>query len=280
MKKMTKWIALLVAMLTLCAVFTACGKDADTKTSDDQGASAAQNAYEKVIAAGKLTVATSPDFPPFESIADNGEYVGIEMDLIKKIGEKLGVSVEIVQMDFDTVLAGVQAGKFDCAASGITVDEDRQKNMDFTDAYCLAAQAIIVKEDSPIKTKADLDGKTVSVQSGTTADKFCQQNGYTVSAFSANNDAQAALVAGKVDAWVIDDLSGAEMVKAYNESHDDKLVVLSEAMTTEPYAFAFSKGSDALVEKVNAALKELEADGTVAALFEKYDAPFTAPDAE
>ena len=70
------------------------------------------------------------------------------------------------------------------------------------------------------------------------------------------------------------------MVKAYNDAHDDKLVVLSEAMTTEPYAFAFAKGSDALVEKVNAALKELEADGTVAALFEKYDAPFTAPDAE
>ena len=95
-----------------------------------------------------------------------------------------------------------------------------------------------------------------------------------------NNDAQAALVSGKVDAWVIDDLTAAEMVKAYNDAHDDKLVVLSEAMTTEPYAFAFAKGSDALVEKVNAALKELEADGTVAALFEKYDAPFTAPDAE
>ena len=137
-----------------------------------------------------------------------------------------------------------------------------------------------MKADSAIKSKADLAGKTVSVQSGTTADKFCQQNGYTVSAFAANNDAQAALVSGKVDAWVIDDLTAAEMVKAYNDAHDDKLVVLSEAMTTEPYAFAFAKGSDALVEKVNAALKELEADGTVAALFEKYDAPFTAPDAE
>lgn len=279
MKKMTKWIALLVAALTLCAMFTACGKDTTTDDSGE-GSAAEQNAYEKVVAAGKLTVATSPDFPPFESISDNGEYVGIEMDLIKLIGEKLGVSVEIVQMDFDTVLAGVQAGKFDCAASGISVDADRQKNMDFTDAYCLAAQSIVVKADSAIKSKADLAGKTVSVQSGTTADKFCQENGYVVSAFAANNDAQAALVAGKVDAWVIDDLTAAEMVKVYNEAHDDKLVVLSEAMTTEPYAFAFTKGSDALVEKVNDALQALEADGTVAALFEKYDAPFTAPDAD
>ena len=120
----------------------------------------------------------------------------------------------------------------------------------------------------------------LAVQSGTTADKFCQNNQYQVSAFTANNDAQAALLAGKVDAWVIDDLTAAEMVKAYNAEHPDALVVLSEAMTTEPYAFAFAKGSDALVSKINEALHELLNDGTVKALFEKYEAPYTAPSAE
>ena len=227
-----------------------------------------------------MVIATSPDFPPFEMLGENGEVIGIEIELMQKIAAKLNVTLEITQMDFDSVLTGVQANKFDCAASGISVDEDRKKNMDFTDPYCLAAQAIVVKADSDIQTKADLTGKKVAVQSGTTADKFCQNNQYQVSAFTANNDAQAALLAGKVDAWVIDDLTAAEMVKAYNAEHPDALVVLSEAMTTEPYAFAFAKGSDALVSKINEALHELLNDGTVKALFEKYEAPYTAPSAE
>ena len=104
--------------------------------------------------------------------------------------------------------------------------------------------------------------------------------GYTVKAFAANADAQSALTVGKVDAWVIDDLTAAEMVAAYNEDHPDApLVVLDEAMTTEPYAFAFAFGSEKLVAKVNEILSRLIADGTVAAIFEKYNAPYTNPQA-
>lgn len=267
MKKMSKLFAVLLAMLMLCGMLAGCGKQQTEQES--QSGQTEQNALEKVQSAGKLVIATSPDFPPFEMLGENGEVIGIEIELMQKIAAKLNVALEITQMDFDSVLTGVQANKFDCAASGISVDEDRKKNMDFTDPYCLAAQAIVVKADSDIQTKADLTGKKVAVQSGTTADKFCQNNQYQVSAFTANNDAQAALLAGKVDAWVIDDLTAAEMVKAYNAEHPDALVVLSEAMTTEPYAFAFAKGSDALVSKINEALHELLNDGTVKALFEK-----------
>ena len=271
MKKMSKLFAVLLAMLMLCGMLAGCGKQQTEQES--QSGQTEQNALEKVQSAGKLVIATSPDFPPFEMLGENGEVIGIEIELMQKIAAKLNVALEITQMDFDSVLTGVQANKFDCAASGISVDEDRKKNMDFTDPYCLAAQAIVVKADSDVQTKADLTGKKVAVQSGTTADKFCQNNQYQVSAFTANNDAQAALLAGKVDAWVIDDLTAAEMVKAYNAEHPDALVVLSEAMTTEPYAFAFAKGSDALVSKINEALHELLNDGTVKALFEKYEAP-------
>ena len=102
-------------------------------------------------------------------------------------------------------------------------------------------------------------------------------NGYTVNAFAANSDAELALTTGKVDAWVIDDLTAAEMVAAYNAEHEDQLVILDEAMTTEPYAFAFMKGSDELVGEINKIVNELIADGTVAALFEEYGAPYTAP---
>ena len=234
---------------------------------------------EDVQTAGKLVIATSPDFPPFESLGEDGAVEGIEIDLLNLICEQLGVELAIEQMDFDSVLPGVQAGKFDAGVSGISVTEKRQKNALFTDPYCLAAQAIVVVEGSPITGKADLEGKKVSVQTGTTAESFCMENGYTVSSFAANNDAQSAVLQGKVDAWVIDDLTAAEMVKAYNAQGGDQLVILSEAMTTEPYAFAMAFGSEDTVEKINGILSKLGADGTIAAIFEKYEAPFTAPQA-
>ena len=232
---------------------------------------------EDVQSAGKLVIATSPDFPPFESLGEDGAVEGIEIDLLNLICEQLGVELAIEQMDFDSVLPGVQAGKFDAGVSGISVTEKRQKNALFTDPYCLAAQAIVVVEGSSIAGKADLEGKKISVQTGTTAESFCMENGYDVSSFAANNDAETALVKGKVDAWVIDDLTAADMVAAYNAENETKLVILSEAMTTEPYAFAFKQGSDDLVAKINEILSALVADGTVAELFTQYEAPYTSP---
>lgn len=230
--------------------------------------------------AGKLVIGTSPDFPPFESLSADGKVEGIEIDILNLICDELDVELEIKQMDFDSVLPGVQAGKFNVGVSGISVTPEREKNTLFTVPYCLAAQAIVVTSDSAIASKADLTGKTVSVQTGTTAEEFCMGNGYTVKGYAANADAELALTTGKVDAWVIDDLTAAEMVAVYNEDHPDApLVILDEAMTTEPYAFAFAFGSEDLVTKINEILKDLLADGTIADIFEKYDAPYTAPQA-
>ena len=223
-------------------------------------------------------IATSPDFPPFEELNADGSVTGIEIDILNLICAELGVTLEIQQMDFDSVLPGIQACKYDVGVSGISVTPAREKNVKFTAPYCLAAQAIVVTDDSPIGGKADLEGKAVAVQTGTTAEEFCMENGYTVKAFAANADAQTALTVGKVDAWVIDDLTAAEMVAAYNEAHPDApLVILDEAMTTEPYAFAFKLGNDALVEEINEILNTLLTDGTIASIFEKYGAPYTAP---
>ena len=262
---MKKLIAVMLAVLMLALTLVGCG----TKGTP----------MKKLEKAGKLVIATSPDFPPFESLSGDGKVEGIEIDILNLVCEELGVELEIQQMDFDSVLPGVQSGKFDMGVSGISVTEKRQKNVLFTDPYCLAAQAIVVVEGSPIKSKADLTGKTVSVQTGTTAESFCMENGYTVSSFAANNDAQSAVLQGKVDAWVIDDLTAADMVKTYNAQGGDQLVILSEAMTTEPYAFAMAFGSEDTVEKINGILSKLGADGTIAAIFEKYEAPFTAPQA-
>ena len=259
MKKLTALILALVMVLSMAAC------------------SAKGSPMKKLERAGKLVIATSPDFPPFESLDGSGNVSGIEIDILEEVCSQLGLTLEIQQMDFDSVLPGVQAGKYDLGASGITVTEKRQKNVLFTDPYCLAAQAIVVKEGSPIQSKADLAGKTVSVQTGTTAESFCMESGYTVNAYAANNDAQSALLQGKVDAWVIDDLTAADMVKVYNAQGGDQLVILSEAMTTEPYAFAMAFGSEDTIGAINGILNTMLADGTIAAIFEKNEAPFTSP---
>ena len=243
------------------------------------GCGASGKTLADIKEAGKLIVATSPDFPPFENLED-GEVVGIEVDIMNKVCEKLGVELVLEQMDFDSVLLGIQAGKYDVGMSGITVDADREKNMLFTDPYCLAAQAIVVKADSAIASKADLAGKSVAVQTGTTAESFCMDNGYDVKSFAANSDAQSALTTGKVDAWVIDDLTAAAMVAEYNADNADQLVILPEAMTTEPYAFAFSFGSEDLVAEINKILADLIADGTVEQAFTKFEASYTPASAK
>ena len=221
--------------------------------------------------AGKMTVATSPDFPPFESL-ENNEVVGIEVEIMKLIAKDLGVEIEFVQMDFDSVLAGIQSAKYDCGMSGITVTPKREKNMLFTKPYYNAAQVIVVKADSAIKGKADLKDKTVSVQTGTTAEAGCQDEKIATQGYTANADAKAALTTGKVDAWVVDNLTALQMVE-----EGDGLVVLEEKMTEEPYAFAFAKGSEDLVAEINKSLEKLINDGTVEAIFTQFGEAYSKP---
>ena len=252
-----KILALSLALILVVSCLTACGK---------KGPSLAD-----VKKAGKLVVATSPDFPPFENL-EGGKVVGIEVDLMEMICKELGIELQLEQINFDAVLTGVQSGKYDCGMSGISVTPKREKNTLFTTPYCLAAQCIVVRADSNIASKADLAGKKISVQTGTTAAEFCSGEGYDLSQFELNQDAKTALTQGKVEAWVVDDLTAAEMCKG-----DDSVKILSESMTTEPYAFAFAFGSEDLVAEINKILEKLIADGTVEALFAKYDAPYTKP---
>ena len=264
MMKKVKILALALAAALACVSLTACGGSGSDNSGDTSDAEAGGNKT--------LVVATSPDFPPFESL-ENNEIVGIEVDIMNLIAQDLGFEVKYEQMDFDSVIPGVQAGKFDVGMSGITVTEDRQKNCDFTDPYFLASQAIVVTPDSPITCKADLDGKKISVQTGTTAEEYCMDNGYEVLAFTANNDAASALTTGKVDAWVVDNEVAVALAAQQG------LTVLDDAMTSEPYAFAFGKGNDELVQSFNASLKKLIDDGSIQQIFDKYGVLYVAPEA-
>lgn len=259
MKKVTAFALALVMALGLLAGCGSSNSDNNTPAGDDASDAAKT----------KLVVATSPDFPPFESL-EGGEVVGIEVDILNKIAEKMGMELDIQQMDFDSVIPGVQAGKFDVGMSGITVTDKRKENVDFSSVYFMAAQAIVVADGSSITGKADLEGKKVSVQTGTTAEEYCMANGYEVLAFTANNDAAAALTAGKVDAWVVDNEVALAMAPELG------LTVLDEAMTSEPYAFALQKGSD-LLAPFNEALDALLSDGTVEQIFQQYGVTYIAP---
>lgn len=259
MKELTAFALALVMALGLLSGCGSSNSDSNTPSGDDASDAAKT----------KLVVATSPDFPPFESL-EGGEVVGIEVDILKKVAEKMGMELDLQQMDFDSVIPGVQAGKFDVGMSGITVTDKRKENVDFSSVYFMAAQAIVVTADSGITGKADLEGKKVSVQTGTTAEEYCMGNGYEVLAFTANNDAAAALTAGKVDAWVVDNEVALAMAPELG------LTVLDEAMTSEPYAFAFQKGSE-LVVPFNEALDALLADGTIEQIFQQYGVTYIAP---
>jgi len=253
---MKKLLAIILAAVTAFSL-VACG-----------GEKAAEDGAQ---AKAKLTMATNAEFPPFEYL-EGEEIVGADVDIAKAIADKLGMELEITNIDFDAALTGAATGKYDMAVAGITANEERKKNMNFTDDYYTASQAIIVMADSEIKVAADLTGKKVSCQEGTTGEQYLLDNNYEIQSFKTGAEAISALTAGKVDAVVIDNA----VAKALSEKQEGKTVVLDEALTQESYAIALKLGNDELTEKINGALKELKDSGELAKIFDKYELPYDA----
>ena len=218
-----------------------------------------------------LTMATNAEFPPFEYL-ENGEIVGADVEIAQAIAEKLGMELKISNIDFDAALTGAATGKYDMAVAGITANDDRRKNMNFSIDYYTASQAIIVVDGSEIAVAADLEGKKVSCQEGTTGEQFLLDGNYEVQSYKTGAEAIAALTAGKVDAVVIDDA----VARALSAKQEGKTVVLDEALTQEAYAIALELGNDELTEKINGALTELKAEGKLAEIFAKYELPYDA----
>jgi len=246
---MKKLLTLLLALSMVLVVFTACG---GSETD-------------------KLTMATNAEFPPFEYI-ENGEIVGADVDIAKAIAEKLGKELEITNIDFDAALTGAATGKYDMAVAGITANDERRENMNFSVDYYTASQAIIVKADSTIAVSKDLEGKTISCQEGTTGEQFLLDNNYAIQSFKTGAEAITALTSGKVDAVVIDDA----VARALSKEQNGATKVLDEALTQEAYAIALKKGNDELTKEIDGALEALKAEGKLAEIFEKYELPYDA----
>ena len=220
----------------------------------------------------ELHMGTNAQFPPYEYV-EGDEILGIDAEIAAAICEKLGYQLVIDDMDFDATIPALTEGKIDFIMAGLTVTEERQQSVDFTDSYATGVQVVIVKEDSDITDAADLtaDGANhvVGVQAGTTGDLYCtwdiQDEGLgTVQSFKSGADAVLALTSGKVDCVVIDNEPAKNFVAA-----NEGLKILDTEYIVEEYAIAVAKDSE-LTAQMNDALNELIADGTVQAIIDKY----------
>ena len=255
MKKIVSIVLALVLVLALAA----CGSSSGNTNGNSSSSLT-------TIEAGKLIISTSPDFPPFESTDDSGNVIGIEMDIMKLICEKLNLELQIDTMDFDSALLAAQNGASDAVVSGVTVKEDRKLIFDFTDSYTTITQAIVSKEGSGI-TMDNLGEHLIGVQSGTTGQEFTEEDFGTdhVVAYDTYSLVFQALLNGQIDCIVMDDA----VAKAYI-AQNPGLVMSATTYAPEEYAFGFHKGNEELVKAVNGALGELIADGTVQSIIDQW----------
>lgn len=261
MKKKVLSLILVAAMALSVAACGAKKEEAAETPAATEEAATEDAAAEKEV----LVMATNAEFPPYEYY-DGQEIVGIDADIAAAVAEKLGCELKIEDMAFDSIIAAVSSGKADFGLAGMTVTEERLESINFSDTYAHATQVVIVKEGSEIKGVADLDGKKIGVQLGTTGDIYAGDIAdATIERYNKGFEAVQALSQGKIDAVIIDNQPAKVFV-----SENEGLVLLDEAFTEEDYAMAIAKENTELLEKVNNALAELKEDGTLQSIVDKY----------
>ena len=238
-----------------------------SEAASSEAASETETAELSTVEPGKLIMSTNAAFPPYEMTTDSGEFEGIDIETAQAIAEKLGLELQIDDMDFDAALLAVQQGKADMVMAGVTVTDERQNVMDFTDSYATGIQSIIVKEDSDIASVDDLAGKKIGTQRGTTGYLYCSDDfgDENVVAYDNGLTAVQMLNNGQVDCVVIDNAPAKEFIAA-----NPGLKLLDTAYVEESYAIGVGKGNTELKDAINTALEELKADGTLQAIVDKY----------
>ncbi|MDO4548624.1 MAG: transporter substrate-binding domain-containing protein [Clostridia bacterium] len=220
--------------------------------------------------AESYTIGTNPEFPPFEYVDDNGEIAGIDVEIVEAIFAKIDPEAEIVfeAMDFDAIIPAMVSGRVDIGAAAFSVTEERKVSVDFSIPYFDAVQAIIVKADSDIETEEDLVGKKIGVQLGTTGDIYVTTYIESeISRFNKGIDAVQDVIAGRLDAVVIDDAPAGVFV---SQSEELKLLDVKLNSGNEQYALAIAKGNEELLSQIDAALEELIADGTISSIIASF----------
>jgi len=259
MKRIMKILIVVLALTILIGATFACGGDSAPALT--------------TVESGVLIMATNAEFPPYE-FWEGDVIVGIDAEIAGAIAEKLGLTLQIDDMDFTAIIGSVVAGRADMAMAGLTITDERKESVDFSTSYATGVQVIIVQEGSEITSVDDLFDDDASfdigVQESTTGDLYTtwdlEDEGLaTVHRFRRGADAVQALVTGRVDCVVIDN----EPARAF-VAMNPGLVILDTEFAVEDYAIAFSKDNPELREAVDAALRDLIADGTVQKVIDKY----------
>lgn len=269
MKNIKKILALVLALCMLCA-FAGCGvKDTASNTDADK----------------TLIMATNASFPPYE-FKEGNDFAGIDVEIAELIAEKLGMTLKIEDVEFGSIIGGVQSGKYDMGMAGMTVTDERKQSVNFSETYATGIQSVIVKEDSQYASFEDFytgfdekdnpigvkEGIKIGVQQDTTGDIYSSDTpakwGFgeeNVIRYKTGNDAVQALVSGKITAVIIDN----EPAKSYVASSKG-LKILEGEYTNEDYAICVAKNNTKLLEDINKALKELQDAGEIQKIIDKY----------
>lgn len=262
---MKKILALALALVMICATFgvlTSC-KD-KTEVNENNGETNAPAPKEKLV------MATNAYFPPYE-FYEGDKIVGVDAEIAQAVANYLNMDLEIKDMEFDTIITAVKEGSADFGMAGMTITEDRLKEVDFSTSYATGVQVVIVADGSPITTVDDLfaDGATykAGVQQGTTGDTYSTWDlgDERVVRYSNGSNAVMALKGGSVDCVIIDNEPAKALVAA-----NSGLKILDTEYANEAYAICVNKENGALLEKINAAIYALTADGTIPAILDKY----------
>lgn len=252
MKAMKKLALLLAVIMMATLALTACGGASGSSGSTSDSGSESTN--------GKLVMATEAGFAPYEYYGAGNKVVGVDVDIATEIAKAMGKELVVSDMNFDSILSAVSSGKADFGAAGLSITEERLKEVDFTIEYATSKQVIIVKKGSAIQSGDDLAGKTVGVQTGTVADLYISDEmaGTTAKQYTKYMEAASDLANGRIDAIVMDSLPAAELVKA-----NDGLVILEKELFTDKYGLAVKKGNTELLNKLNEVLQKLMDEGKI-----------------
>lgn len=252
----------IVFILLLLVAFVGC--------SNNEGQEQGENGDTPKEAKETLVVGTSPDFPPFENIDENGEIVGFDIDLINEIAKEMDREVELKSMDFNGIVTAVQTGKIDLGISGLTANDERKEKVGFSEPYYYASQALLVKEeDKSIESMDALKGEVVGSQLGSTSDDVIMEfKEIEAKQYNKVTDAVLDLKNGRIKAVIVED----SIAKAFDEKNEDVSMIVPENLNEEeePFAIAVPKEEEELLKEINEALASIRESGKYDELFEKW----------
>ena len=268
---MKKFLSLVLALIMVLSL-VACGSSNDEVIGEDAGDEVVEGGNDLgLVNEGKLTMSTNAAFPPYEMVADDGSFEGIDVEIAEAIAEKLGLELQIDDMGFDAALQAAQDGKSDIVLAGVTVTDERLSVMNFSDTYANGVQVVIVKEGSEV-TLDNMGEYMIGTQQGTTGYIYCsapvEDGGFGedhVTPYDNGASAVQALINGQVDCVVIDNAPAQEFVKA-----NPGLVILDTEFANEDYAIGMAKDNTALLDAINGAIAELKEEGKLQEIIDKY----------